>query len=175
MKIIFIYGPPAAGKLTVAQELAKITSYKLFHNHLIVDLARSLLRWCSKEYLRVYHLFMLEMLKSAAKEKVKGVIMTYVYAHPPDNKSIKELIKLSKKIKAPIYFVYLRPEDKELFKRVKMESRQKYRKLKNASKLKASLKKWDFRPIPFVDNLLINNTNIPAKKVAVIIKKHYHL
>lgn len=34
MRLIFIYGLPATGKLTVAQELAKRTGYKLFHNHL---------------------------------------------------------------------------------------------------------------------------------------------
>ena len=38
MKLIFIYGLPATGKLTVAVELAAMTGYKLFHNHLVVDL-----------------------------------------------------------------------------------------------------------------------------------------
>lgn len=42
MNMIFIYGPPAVGKLTVAEELAKITGYKLFHNHLTQDLAREI-------------------------------------------------------------------------------------------------------------------------------------
>lgn len=37
MKLIYIYGPPASGKLTVAKELEKLTKYKLFHNHLIND------------------------------------------------------------------------------------------------------------------------------------------
>jgi len=46
MKLVFIYGPPASGKLTVARELATLTGYRLFHNHLIVDAvaAVSLLR-----------------------------------------------------------------------------------------------------------------------------------
>jgi replication-associated recombination protein RarA len=38
MNLIFLYGPPGVGKLTVAQELAGMTGYKLFHNHLTVDL-----------------------------------------------------------------------------------------------------------------------------------------
>lgn len=41
MKLIFIYGQPAVGKLTVAKELEKITGYKILHNHLFVDLVRS--------------------------------------------------------------------------------------------------------------------------------------
>lgn len=37
MKLLFIYGPPASGKLTVAREPAALTGYRLFHNHLVVD------------------------------------------------------------------------------------------------------------------------------------------
>ena len=37
MKLIFIYGSPAVGKLTVAQEIAEQTDFKVFHNHLTID------------------------------------------------------------------------------------------------------------------------------------------
>ena len=37
MNLVFIYGPPGVGKLTVAKELAGLTGYKLFHNHLSID------------------------------------------------------------------------------------------------------------------------------------------
>jgi len=33
MRLVFIYGMPATGKLTVAKELVDITGYALFHNH----------------------------------------------------------------------------------------------------------------------------------------------
>jgi shikimate kinase len=33
MNFIVIFGPPAVGKMTVGQELARLTGYKLFHNH----------------------------------------------------------------------------------------------------------------------------------------------
>jgi len=37
MKIVFIFGPSAVGKMTVGQELMKITDLRLFHNHMTVE------------------------------------------------------------------------------------------------------------------------------------------
>jgi len=37
MKLIFIWGGAASGKLTVAQKLSELTGIALFHNHLVVD------------------------------------------------------------------------------------------------------------------------------------------
>lgn len=39
MKLLFHYGPPAVGILTVAREVAALTGYRLFHDHLTVNLA----------------------------------------------------------------------------------------------------------------------------------------
>ena len=33
---IMICGPQAVGKMTVGQELAKLTGYKLFYNHILI-------------------------------------------------------------------------------------------------------------------------------------------
>lgn len=42
MRVVFIHGPAAAGKYTIANELSKISGIPLFHNHLTVDLAKTL-------------------------------------------------------------------------------------------------------------------------------------
>jgi hypothetical protein len=41
-KFVFIFGPQAVGKMTVGQELAKVTGLKLFHNHMTIDLLEPL-------------------------------------------------------------------------------------------------------------------------------------
>ena len=38
MKFVIIVGPHAVGKMTVGQELEKITGLKLFHNHMTIEL-----------------------------------------------------------------------------------------------------------------------------------------
>jgi adenylate kinase family enzyme len=42
MKLIFIYGPPASGKLTIAEILSERTGIPLFHNHLSRDLVKDI-------------------------------------------------------------------------------------------------------------------------------------
>ena len=37
MHLLFLHGPAAAGKYTVAKELAALTGFELYHNHLVVD------------------------------------------------------------------------------------------------------------------------------------------
>lgn len=37
MKLIFLIGDAAVGKMTVGQELMKITDLRLFHNHMTIE------------------------------------------------------------------------------------------------------------------------------------------
>ena len=48
MKLIFLHGLPGVGKLTVARQLAALTGFKLFHNHLTVDLVTSVFEFGSE-------------------------------------------------------------------------------------------------------------------------------
>lgn len=53
MKLIFLYGPPAAGKLTIARALAVITGFAVFHNHLVVDAVESIFPFGSERFTRL--------------------------------------------------------------------------------------------------------------------------
>lgn len=37
MKLLFLIGDAAVGKMTVGQELMKITDLRLFHNHMTIE------------------------------------------------------------------------------------------------------------------------------------------
>ncbi|MBT4596869.1 MAG: AAA family ATPase [Candidatus Diapherotrites archaeon] len=176
MKLVVIYGPPATGKLTVANELTKIVDYKLFHNHLTVDLMNSVLEFGTEEYFKLSDKLRLMLLEEAAKQKVTGVIFTWCYGFPDDNAWTKKLINRIERVGGKVCFVQLVCDKQELFKRVKNPSRKKFEKTKSKKSLENCFKKWDlFTPIPFVKNLIIDNTNLSAKKVARKIKSHYKL
>ena len=50
MRVVFIYGPPAVGILTVATELARLTGFKLFDNHVSIQFAQSIFEFGTKTF-----------------------------------------------------------------------------------------------------------------------------
>ena len=50
MQLVFLHGPAAAGKLTVARALAARTGFALFHNHLVVDAVAAVFPFGSAEF-----------------------------------------------------------------------------------------------------------------------------
>jgi len=76
MKLIFLYGAPAVGKLTVAQELARLTGYRLFHNHLTVDLVSSLFPFGSEPFVQLREKIWLAAFAQAARQNV-SLIFTF--------------------------------------------------------------------------------------------------
>ena len=80
MKLVIIAGPHAVGKMTVGQELEKLTGLKLFHNHMTIDLVSDLFRHDKKERQRLIDLFREEIFKSFAKTDAYGMIFTYMWA-----------------------------------------------------------------------------------------------
>jgi len=175
MKLIVIYGPPAAGKLTVARELARITGYKLFHNQLTVDLVISLFDRGTKQFDYYINKYRYELLEAAAKNKV-NCIFTFVYAKDEDDKIVSKFIRIIEKHKGKLCFVNLYCHKKTLRQRVKDDSRKMHRKIRDIKTLNHILNRYElFHPIPHRKSLIIDNTHISAKKVAKMIKRHYKL
>jgi len=67
MQLVFLHGPAAAGKLTVAKALARRTGFALFHNHLVVDAVAAVFPFGDPEFRRLRERFWLETFEAAAK------------------------------------------------------------------------------------------------------------
>lgn len=78
MRLVFIHGPAACGKLTVARELAALTGLPLFHNHLVVDALLSVFRFGSPAFVELREKMWMDVFAAAAGEK-RSLIFTF---HP---------------------------------------------------------------------------------------------
>ena len=73
MKLLSILGNAAVGKMTVGQELVKITDFRLFHNHIVVEPVLEVFGEFNKEIMARLRSIILE--EFAASDKY-GLIMT---------------------------------------------------------------------------------------------------
>jgi hypothetical protein len=80
MQLVFLYGPVAAGKLTVARKLAEATGYALFHNHLVVDAVAAVFPFGSDDFVRLRERWWLDAFEAAARE---GRSLIFTYAPEP--------------------------------------------------------------------------------------------
>jgi RNase adaptor protein for sRNA GlmZ degradation len=175
MKLIFIYGSPAVGKLTVSNELARLTNYKVFHNHLTVDAILPIFEFGSPPFTKLNDEFRKLMITEAGLHDV-NLITTYCYAKGLDDERVGDLLKLVEENGGEVNLVLLTCERKELETRVLAESRQNFEKVKTVELLEEVLDKYElFSTIPNRVSLVIDNTNLSAETVAEQIIKQFYL
>jgi chloramphenicol 3-O-phosphotransferase len=80
MHLIFLYGQPASGKLTIAKALAARTGLALFHNHLIVDAVGAVFPFGSDSFTRLRERFWLDVFAEAART---GRSLIFTFAPEP--------------------------------------------------------------------------------------------
>jgi hypothetical protein len=129
MKLIFIYGLPATGKLTVAQELVAITGYKLFHNHLVVDTLLSVFEFGSPEFVELREEFWLSIFDKACRSQLPGLIFTFAPEATVRPEFIGKTIGTVEAAGGEVDFIELTCPLPELKRRMGGLSRLQYKKL----------------------------------------------
>jgi broad-specificity NMP kinase len=175
MKLIFIYGAPAVGKLTVAQEIARQTGFKIFHNHLSIDAVEPVFEFGTPPFWRLIDLIRVETIAEAARHDV-NLIHTFCYAKDHDDKYVAKITNLVESNGGEVCFVLLICDRSEVEKRVLAESRKKFGKANNLKILNEIFDKYDLSsPVPERESLIIDNTNLPPEIVAQKIIEHFKL
>ena len=173
MKLILLYGPPAVGKLTIAQELQKLTGFKLLHNHQVSDLVMSVHERGTVPAADLNHQIRLAVYKAAANEKIPGVISTVLYRYDIKDQihqAIEDYTRLTN-----VIAVRLSCSPEELERRVASPSRQGTNKIASVEKLRAVLATEDLlRVLPdnVIPSLHIDTTNLQPHEAATIIKNY---
>ncbi len=181
MKLLILIGNTSVGKMTVGQELMKITDLRLFHNHMSIEPMLEIFGYFNGKAISRFRELVFD---EYAASNNYGLIFTYMWAF--DQQEDWDYIKHVTEIfsGAEIYYVELVASQEIRLERNKTENR-----LKN----KASK-----RNIEFSDNLLVNddkeyrcvsnegeltfenytkidNSNLEPAEVARIIKEKFEL
>ena len=77
MKLVFLFGNSAVGKMTVGQELAKITPLRLMHNHMMIEPVLEIFGQFRGD---VIHKLRTTVLEEFGKTDNYGLIFTYMMA-----------------------------------------------------------------------------------------------
>ena len=175
MKLIIIHGPPAAGKLTVANALAERIGYKIFHNHLSIDCTRPVFSFGSDAFWRINSTIRNAVIVDAAREGI-DLIHTFCYAKGPDDDEYQRLIASAEDNGGDVHPVLLWCSDDERARRIDNESRARLGKLTDSGSVASSSSKHDlFSPLPGRETLVIDNTLLSADDVAEQIVGHFKL
>ncbi|MBN8872824.1 MAG: shikimate kinase [Rhodospirillales bacterium] len=80
MQLIFVYGPIASGKLTIAREVCRATGLALFHNHLVVDAVAAVFPFGSEPFRRLREQLWRNVIEEAA---LQGRSLVFTFAPEP--------------------------------------------------------------------------------------------
>lgn len=125
MKFVIIFGPQAVGKMTVGQSLAAKTNFKLFHNHMSIDLVSAFFDYSTPAGKRLVQVIRQEIFEEVSKSNLDGLIFTYVWAFDlqSDWDYIEKISNLFQARGADVYFVELEADLEERKIRNKTEHR----------------------------------------------------
>jgi len=176
MKLIFLHGLPGVGKLTVARELAKLTGFKVFHNHLAVDLVQSVFEFGSPPFVELRETIWLEVFSRAAAANLNGLIFTFAFdraVQPSFVGNTREVIEASG---GEVLFVELRCSTEELERRIENPSRQGFGKLSSVMTFRELKQAGAFVDpgIP-AERLVVDTTELSASEAASLIVNELRL
>ncbi len=183
MKLLFLFGNAAVGKMTVGQELMKITNLKLFHNHMTIE---PVIEIFGKYDGEVIHQLREVIFEQFAKSTCYGMIFTFMWAF--DQKADWDYVEHIKSIFEPynteFYYVELVSPQKIRLQRNKSENRLTNKASKRD--LIASDKRLihddncyrlesNEGEIPFDNYIKIDNSSLAPDAVAKMIKERFDL
>lgn len=173
MNLIFFYGKPATGKLTVARELAALTGYKLFHNHLTVDLLLPVFEFGSPPFVELREKIWLSVFEQAAKVRLNGLIFTFAPELTVRSNFVDRVIDIIAGAGSRVRFVELTCPMDEVYRRIGSQSRQASGKISSQDiyrKMEAAgVFSTDRMPTP---DVLIDTSKLqPAEAAAQIVKE----
>jgi chloramphenicol 3-O-phosphotransferase len=171
MKLIFLHGAPAVGKLTVARELAAVTGFRLFHNHLTVDLVSSLFPFGSEPFVLLREKIWLAAFAEAARNST-SLIFTFNPERTVRERFVQDTIELVEGAGGKVVFVELTCAETELEDRLEDASRKEFGKLASVTQYRSLKDAGAFQFPELPNDLSLDTTTQPPAESARLIGTH---
>jgi hypothetical protein len=168
---VVLYGPPAAGKLSVARALERHHGLRVIHNHLSVDAVLPLFDFGTAPFVELTTQIRL-LLYAAAAQHGLDVVSTFVYAHGEDDEHLERMVRAARSAGADVILVQLLPNRAALDERIGAASRVGTKKLTDAAVLGRLMMEHDVTSPAPGTALTVDNTSISADAVARMIAQH---
>lgn len=167
MKLIFLYGPPAVGKLTIAKILEEKTGYKLLHNHLLVNPIAEVFPFENPANRLLTREFRLRIFEEAVKSDIT-LIATFGIAGNDPFAHITDIIYTVESHKGEICLVHLSADMDTLLQRVEDQFRKEHGKTLSKERLIEILNKNHdmLNKYSKKDHLSVNTAEIPPEEAA---------
>ena len=183
MKLVFIMGDAAVGKMTVGQALMARTGLRLFHNHMTIEPVLEIFGTWNAEAI---HRFREVIFEEFAKTDANGMIFTYMFAFDvPEEWDYLERVKdIFRPYGTEFYYVELCAPMEIRLERNRTENRLKHKASKrNLERSEQLLRNDDENhrfvsydgEVPFENYIKIDNSNLSAEEVAERIIAHFGL
>lgn len=186
--LVIILGPHAVGKMTVGQELTKITELRLFHNHMSIELSRKLFAPNEKEEFNLLNRAIRQkVFEIFATRNIPGLIFTYMCAFDQQEELdyLTDLIELFGANGAKCCVVELCADFDVRLIRNKSENRLIHKESKRnldwseaemrSTSEKYRLNSYEGEKLPFENYLKLDNTNLAPDEVAKMIKAYFSI
>lgn len=180
MKLVFLYGPPAAGKTTIGREVAERTGFRFFYNHLSIPVARAIFPRnqepsVNKQGDELVQAIRLLCITAAAKEDT-NLVFTLAYSGAVDNEWIAKVVQAVETQGGEVCFAELHATTEALKSRVADQSRQEMKKLIDPERLQHMLDTRDLlATVPYQNVCKIDTSTMPPATAASRIIEHFAL
>jgi hypothetical protein len=174
MKLIFLHGPAAAGKLTVGRALHGLTGFRLFHNHLVVDTLLAVFPFGTPSFVRLREQIWLSVFRAAAKDGI-SLIFTFAPEATVNPGFIDEAVSTIQNAGGEICFVKLICPIAVLEERMENPSRDQFNKLKSVETFRELGQMGAYRFPDLPPGLTIDTSTIEPRESAIRICEHFQL
>ena len=169
MWMVFLFGSPGVGKLTVAKKLCEMTDFRLFHNHMTVDLVESVFEFGSRPFIEIRELIWLSVFETAAREG-QSLIFTFAPERTVRTSFPGETRRIVEEQGGRILFVELHCPELELERRIELPERTQFNKLKSKAKYRELRDEGIFQSpkMPVPDMSIDTGLNSPSQSAKLI-------